>query len=405
MSKTRILMVPYFFGLPSHFIPLVKLYQRLPRDRYEVAFFLPRRSLEDLAANKIKDFNAKARYYYSEEFLSRFQLPMLDLNQRFGVIGELAACNRFQPDLIIDDSNLSTALARRIQWRPRLAIARTGVFGDPSRASGYPHSLVSMIDKLYVPPGLHFDMPQSVDAYFEAEAHIIPATRSLEPLPGLPQGGHRAFYSGPLILDEREESLFHSPSLEGFLEANRGRRVAYVTFGIDASKQPHSKVWECLRDLLRRGFAIVTNMTPAEPLVDASELFQQRNYFHSAALPMHYVCSRADLIVHICGSAAYHYPILHGKPAITIGTQCRDREEVARTLCERGLSYHLQAPAETEAFTERFAEALDLHETGRFPFDEGLRGRLEAHRLEMQSAGASFSLDTAIEAALSAARP
>jgi hypothetical protein len=403
MSRIRILMFPAYFGLPSHFIPLVKLYQRLPPDEYEVAFFLPRLSPEEMAAQRMKGFNTNAQYYYSDDFISHFDIPLLGLKQRYGVMNELAAYTRFKPDLIIDDSSLTTTLARQFVRLPRLAIARSGVFGDPSTPPRYPHSLSASVSTLRVPPPLNFELPQSLDGYFEAEAHIVPATRALEPMPGLPDGGSRAFYSGPLMLDEREERLFYTSSLERFLEANQGGCIVYVTFGIDASRNPHSEVWNCMRDLLRRGFAIITNMRPVEQQAAASEWLPEERYFYSDALPLHCLCSRADLIVHICGSATYHYPILHGKPAITIGTQSRDREEVAQRLCARGYSLHLPAPAESDSFHELFADALNCYESARFPFDTGLAARLSALRSEIETTAASFDINAAIETALEAA--
>ncbi len=393
MTRTRILFLPCFFGMPSHFIPLVKLYQRLPKGRYDVAFFLPRMSPKDIAAQTAAGFNQAAAYYYSDEFLSHFDVPTIDLEQRFGVVNELAAYRKFSPDLIVDDSSLTTALARRIQWRPRLAIARTGVFGSAA-AQGpgrYPHSLSAMLEMYRVPPPFRFEVPRSIDAYFEAEAHIIPGVRSLESLPGLPDEGRRAFYSGPLTLDEREETIFHSGPLSKFIEAVRGRRIAYVTLGVDAAKSPHAGIGRCLRELLRRDFAVVTNV----------EIALQHEYcFHSKAVPMHDLCSRASLIVHVAGSATYHYPILHGKPAITLGTHCRDREQIAWTLCARGLSQHIPAPATAEACYEFFVDALDRFESSRAPFDAELASRLSACRLEMADASARFDLDAAIEAAL-----
>src|SRR5262245_20127918 len=227
MSRTRILFLPAFFGFPSHFITLLKLYQRLPRNKYDAAFFLPRMTPRDIEAQKAAGFNSQAAYYYSTEFLSHFDVPVLDLKQQFSVMSELAAYKKFAPDVIVDDCTLTTALARYIQWRPRIAITRTGVFGDPARPARHGSTLDSTVESLRAPPPLQFQRPPSLDGYFDAEAHLIPGTRTVESLPCLPDGGARAFYSGPLMLDAREERLFYSEPLEQFMEANRGRRIAY----------------------------------------------------------------------------------------------------------------------------------------------------------------------------------
>src|SRR5690606_32978291 len=162
MSRVRILFVPCYFGLPSHFVPLLKLYQRLPANKYEAAFFLPRMSRAEVEAQIAGGFNPEAAYYYGDAFLTRFDIPILDLEQRYGVINELAAYTKFSPDLVIDDSSFTTALARQIQRRPRLTIARTGIFGDRSSCAHYPHSLDPMVGRLRVPPRPRLELPGSL---------------------------------------------------------------------------------------------------------------------------------------------------------------------------------------------------------------------------------------------------
>jgi UDP:flavonoid glycosyltransferase YjiC (YdhE family) len=76
---------------------------------------------------------------------------------------------------------------------------------------------------------------------------------------------------------------------------------------------------------------------------------------------MHLVSSHVDLMVHQCGSGTYHYPLLHNVPAITIGTQCYDREEVAVRLEELGASTHIPSPAECDDFVERFKRTVAEH--------------------------------------------
>jgi UDP:flavonoid glycosyltransferase YjiC (YdhE family) len=400
MSRTRVLFLPAFFGFPSHFITLLKLYQRLPPNKYDVAFLVPRLTPAEIEAQTTAGFNAQAAYYYSSEFLSHFDLPVLDLKQQFSVINELAAYRKFSPDVVVDDCTLTTALARYLEWRPRIAVTRTGVFGNPIRRWRHRSTLDSTVESLRAPPPLRFQQPESLDGYFDAEVHLIPGTRTVEWLPCLPHGGARAFYSGPLMLDEREELLFHSEPLAQFMEANRGRRIAYVTFGIDASRSPHPQVQDCLRHLLYSDFAVVTNVRLVDPSTEMRDPALRERYFHSLTVPMHYVCSRASLIVHVCGGM-YHYPILHGKPAITIGTQCRDRELIAQTLRSLGLSEHLAAPAETDTFVDDFVDALDRYQSGRPPFDAGLADRLAALRREVEAIAASFNMEAAIDSALS----
>lgn len=68
---------PSYFGFPSHFIPLVKLYQRLAGSTYDAAFVLPRLAPTDIAAQRRNGFNENTLFYYGSEFLSQFDLPVL----------------------------------------------------------------------------------------------------------------------------------------------------------------------------------------------------------------------------------------------------------------------------------------------------------------------------------------
>ena len=399
MSKIRVLFLPPFFGFPSHFIPLVKLYQQLGTRDYEAGFLLPRCAPEDIAALRKSGLDESLCYYYSREFLTGFDVPVIRARQQFSLVSELAAYKEFAPDVLIDDSNPITALARQATRIPRLTIARTGIFNHEDTPTRYRHSLDTIMATLREPGRSIFSLPGSLDGYFEAEAHVIPATRSIESLAGLPTAGTSAYHCGPLLLDAEEERRFYSDELREFFEANRGRRVAYVTFGVDASRNPHSRVWDCVRELERRDFAVITNLS-VEAQAGCSAQQQRDRYVCVDALPMHYVCSRVSLVVHVCGSATYHYPILHGCAAITIGTQCRDREKTARTLCALGLSQHVPAPAESDEFSELFTEALDRYETGRFPFDNSLAQRMSSAREEMATTAAQFRIDAAIQSAL-----
>lgn len=400
MSKIRVLFLPPFFGFPSHFIPLVKLYQQLAADDYEAGFLLPRSAPEDIAALRKSGLDESLCYYYSREFLASFNVPVIGVRQQFSVVSELAAYKEFAPDVLIDDSNPITALARQAARIPRLTIARNGIFSHADTPSRYRHSLDTIMATLREPGRSIFSLPGSLDGYFEAEAHVIPATRSIESLAGLPTAGTSAYHCGPLLLDAEEERRFYSDELQQFFEANRGRRVVYVTFGVDASRNPHSRVWDCVRELERRDFAVITNLKIEAQAGCCARRQRRDRYVCVDALPMHYVCSRVSLVVHVCGSATYHYPILHGCAAITVGTQCRDRETTARTLCARGLSQHVPAPDESDEFSELFTQALDRYEAGRFPFDEALAQRMSSAREDMARTAAQFRIEAAIHAAL-----
>lgn len=398
MEKPRILFIPAYSGLPSHFIPLLKLYQLLDTNRYDAAFLLPKLSREEVRSSQLVKFNPHAEYYYGGEFLSHFDVPRVSAGQRFSVLAEIKVYKQFRPDLIIDDCSVTTALALQIHPIPRATLVRAGVFDRGTGwPAGYRHSFQPLIDLLTEVPGAPFRLADTFSGYFRAGAHLVPGVQSLENIPDIEATGVRNFYCGPLILDEREEQLFQSQALQEFFRVNGGKRIAYVTFGVVSAKSAHERVVECCLDLVRRDFAIVTNIRLHERLGVSAADAAQRGYYFATTLPMHYLCSKVDLVVHVGSTGAYHYPILHEKPAITVGTQCYDREEIARNLQMRGLSKHLPAAQEAEDFRELFSAAIDDFLGSRPPFDDGLRQRLQCYRREMRQSQERFNLGEVIQ--------
>lgn len=114
---------------------------------------------------------------------------------------------------------------------------------------------------------------------------------------------------------------------------------------------------------------------------------------------MHFVCQQVDLVVHHCGSGAYQYPILHQVSAVTLGTQCYDREEVALRLEELGVSQHLPAPEETDTFAEEFKRKLRNCFTGK-PIPRSIvKEGLARLRNEMTDAAANFDFTEVLRTA------
>jgi UDP:flavonoid glycosyltransferase YjiC (YdhE family) len=403
MNKIRILFVPCFFGMPSHFIPLLKLYQQLDPTTHEAAFFLTRLSEAELESATAKRIMPNAKYYYGGEFYSHFDIPILERERRYTVMSELAAYKKFRPDVVIDDCSFTTALARQVASVPRLTMLRAGYLTPhAARLRGMRHGLDVMTNGLADVAPYGFTLPAELPGYFDAEAYLVPALMSIERIGAPPDAQRRCYYSGPLVLDEREEAIFHSESLARFMEANEGRRIAYVTFGVAAVRDVHPVVEECFEYLFDMGFAVVSNVPLDERRNPESSEALRRRYFQSEVLPMHFLCSRAHLIIHVSGCAAYHYPIIHGKPAITIGTQSLDREVTARVLAMLGLSQHLAAPEATTDFVQRFRGAIDNFMAGRFPFDEGLSERLQMQKEEIELTRTSFDVDQVIVTTLAA---
>jgi hypothetical protein len=405
VTKPRVLFVPAFLGVPSHFIPLLKLYQRLDPGRYDAAFFLPRIPISEVRRTNMESHVPGAEYYYCGEFYGHFDLPVVSGPRDLAVVSELRAYSSFKPDVIIDDCNLTTALTCQVQVKPRVTMLRTGAFGaDRAKYPEYAHTLDSMVDAIKVPPGCGFSKPTSLEEYFNADAFVVPGIEMLEHNHRTANGRARAFFSGPLILDEREEAIFQSDALIRFFEINRGRKVAYVTFGAAPGKGSNAKLIDCFCTLIEREFAVLTNIQIAKLGGDSLLGTYRDRFMLASAFPMHYVTSKADIVIHVAGSGMYHYPILHLKPAITVGTQMYDREIVASAMASQGLSYHLPAAAESMQFARHFREAMERFCRGGFPFDSGLRSRLQRTRGEVVRANRDFDLNQAIDIALSARR-
>jgi hypothetical protein len=210
-------------------------------------------------------------------------------------------------------------------------------------------------------------------------------------------------FAGPLLLDDlfiRQfgelrpgsldvNSLRRFEPLEAFFEKQRGRRVVYLTFGTMA--RASSPIFECVRHLLDGGAAVVSSVRP-EGLTGR----QEEAYYYGGYLPMHYVCSKVDLMIHQCGSGTYHYPILHGVPAITVGTRCFDREHVALRLAQRGVSVHLPAPDECEDFVTLFKEAVGRYFDPSGEFMEEKKRRLAALNEEIRETSAAFDFESVL---------
>ena len=401
MSRRRILFIPAFLGTPSHFIPLAKLYQRLDLARYEAAFLLPRMSPEWLRRSDMERYLPRAEYYYCGEFYSHFDIPVLPVRRAYSAASELQAYSMFDPDVIIDDCNLTTALTSQVIRKPRVTLLRAGTFPIcAARESGLRNTLNDMIETIRIPPGSPLTKPTAVGDFFHADAYIVPGIDSIEPGHPSPADRPRTFFSGPLILDDQEEHIFHSAELARFLEDNRELRIAYVSFGVDPSRGFDSRLIECFRYLIDAGFAVLTNMPL--PKVGGEDLLAAagQRLLVSSTVPLHQVTSRADLVIHVAGSAMYHYPLLHLTPAITVGTRALDRETIARTLESLGLSLHLPAPSETEGFATLFTDAIDRFGRGQYPFDAGLPGRLRTYQQQITRTTSEFDLSQVIETAL-----
>jgi hypothetical protein len=406
MAKTRALFIPSYLGIPSHFIPLVKLYQLLDPVKYEAAFFLPIMTPATVRNFGMARHLPDAEFYYCGEFYSHFDLPILGLAREYSITSEVRAYVDFKPDVIIDDCNLITPLTSQVAPKPRITVLRSvGAQSSSSGRPGYQHSLQPMIDTLNLPLSRSLQIPKTLESYFEADAYIVPGIDAIErTLPAIPDTAP-LFFSGPLILDSGEEDIFMSEALQRFFAVNTGRYIAYLTLGFSPGRANGPRLTECIRHLINKHFAVLTNARITTPRDILQVTGLESRLFVSSVFPMHYVTSKSDVIIHIGGSGMYHYPIIHLKPAITVGSQTYDREAINSVLADLGLSISLPSPAETDRFEELFKNAIDRFLRAEFPFDSGLAERLRGCRQSICGAAQEFDFAKAITCALDRRTP
>lgn len=377
----RVLFVP-LPGVIAHTIPLLALNRRLSGSSVETAFLAPQNLHRPLAQLNVK------------------VLPVnhLGINEN-GFRTEMKAYGRFSPDVVVDDASLSTGFATAVTGVPRVTIQRTGMFPG-GRPRNNNHQFSMTVPRPEDVPDLSFlglRQPQSYKDFFNADFKIVPGIRSIEVLPPNLQGDPTYFFSGPLLLEDYMVGQTLSGSfdldrtqnftrLQNFLDAHRERKIVYLTFGTQA--QATQPVYDCVRHLLDGGTAVVTSLD-----LGGLNAQQRKLFYYGRYLPMHFICSHSDLMVHQCGSGTYHYAILHNVPAVTVGTKCFDREDVALRLEELGASTHIPAPDECGDFAERFKRTIAQHfdESGQLMRER--KERLKALKAEIDETSAAFDFE------------
>jgi UDP:flavonoid glycosyltransferase YjiC (YdhE family) len=392
----KVLFVPLPEGGAAHLIPLLALNKMLAGTSVETAFLVPGSM---------------------HTFLRQFGVNVLDIdNQLFihnGLRSEMRAYRKFPPDVVVDDANPSTGFATALAHLTRVAIHRTGMFpGGEPRNKNHRHSMaVSELTNLPDVTFLGLEQPQTFTDFFKAQMKIVPGIKSIEVLPSHLLDDSSYVFAGPLLLEDYmmgEVGLAHLKDLDGslhldsfmnfeplqkFFYANRHRRIAYATFGTHANAS--APMLDALKYLLDKETAVVSSLRIENLSASQSELYYYANY-----LPMHFVCSNVDIMIHQCGSGTYHYPIMHNLPTITIGTGCHDREDVAMRLEELGVSKHLPGPEERADFYETFKETIKR----LFDDPAGLLPRREenlaALNLEIKETMAAFNFEEVLHTAL-----
>ena len=343
----KVLFVPMMKGGLSHLLPLMALNKMLANTSIETAFLVPGEQ---------------------HSMLKERGVPFLNIDHQ-GFRTEIPAYKKFAPDVVVDDASLTTAAATLFTGMPRVAIQRTGMFpGDVPRNPKHGHSMAlspaDLQKQWSALAHLGLPAPKVLSDLFRASYKIVPGIPSIEILPEALQNDPTYFFAGPLVMDDYlvgnisgkygfslSTSKNLSP-LQEFFEKHRDRKRIYVTFGTVA--KPTQEVRDCLQFLMDNDLAVVSNIK----LDNLSEAHQALHYY-AAYLPMHYVCSNVDVMVHHCGCGTYQYPVMHEVPSIVVGTQCFDRDDVGMRLEDLGTAVYLPGPQENQNFVSDFKRTIE----------------------------------------------
>jgi hypothetical protein len=383
----NVLFVPH--TMHSHFFPLVALARRLTDESdMHCAFLLPR------------DLHACARH---------FGLRVLDVERRLeqGMKPEMMAFQRFHPDVVVDDFSPTTAFFVRMVKLPRVSVIRKGMFPGEVHPLGYKHSSDIMeyyrgVKAMNLRAQGIWEPDEPADL-FVGDVNLIPSSAEIEPLATTHTKRLSYEYIGPLLLGDEEmlASCAHfdmdamrarsktfadaAPrrdlhgllaQLTDFLEANRGRRIIYFNVGLALPESLFEKRERLIRVMLSANAAVISNV--GAPSLSAAECAR---VFAAPFLPMDFLCARADLIVHQCGSATYACQVIHGRPAIILGTRTSDRDGVAERLAQLGAAIYLPEetcdPGSSPAFGEALEQLLEEHSPARRRQQEATRSLRE----------------------------
>lgn len=277
-------------------------------------------------------------------------------------------------NVVIDDNEILSTLIADKNGLPRISIFRTGLFrsiDSSKRNAAHMHSMEKTnegkgfdasvilnpnkkLSKLYQKYLKTTFLKNDIDYYtnyLNATVKLIPGIPSIERLPSDITDQDSYFYTGPLLVEDNPSDTLLQ-SLDGFFSRNINRRIALITTGV----VDQDDIYEFTLYLLTRGYAVISTRR-----FEDVQLYEEQ-FFYNPFLSLNYVCERSDLIIHQCGSGIYHYPILHQKPTITIGTQCYDREDIALRLEEIGVSRHVPSPKDNIDYMKIFEDCVHAFE-------------------------------------------
>jgi hypothetical protein len=366
----------------SHLIPLFVLHQRYFRRMQNVSsFFLLPEQLHDqykrFGINVIQTDFAVFNGDHLDE-----ALRLIDPTQKLRTIYDeyrtriQYAFDVTAPDIIVEDNEVFSTLLAEKNGIPRISIFRTGLFRSIDKEKRNPSHMHSM-EKTSAGRGFDASMilkpkkrlsqlqrnhlkytylKDDVDYfmnYLAPKTKLIPGIRSIEKLPEDIENKKSFFYTGPLLVEDNP-SLKLQQEVKQFFASNKSRKKVFITTGL----VDRDNVDVMIIYLLQKGYAVISTRK-----VSCAAQFNSQ-FLSNGFISLNFVCSEVDLVIHQCGSGTYHYPLLHEKPAITIGTQCYDREDVALRLEELHLSKHVPSPKDDEHYMDVFANHLGAFENG-----------------------------------------
>ncbi|MBS5907495.1 MAG: hypothetical protein KIC84_09760 [Dysgonomonas mossii] len=363
----KILFIPFYKY--SHQIPILVLYKKYFSTLKNVKFAI---LLPD------KD-NRYAEEYSIERLGFNYFPPSIDGNENYMNVSALPdflkakenVIKEFSPDIVVEDFDFESAIFCQENSIPTISIQRTGVFRTSNplyRNPLHTHSIekefintrrIKVFNyKLYNPSDENINDHRYYLAEYNsysskksisANAKIIPGINIIEPIPEC-SNSQSYYYTGPLLPeDEKNASLMNC--INSFVNTHKSTPKVFLTTGL-VEKQDITPIFNIL---IKKGYAILTTVFPPYGI-------NRSLIFYHPFLPLHFISEKVDLIIHQCGNGIYHYPLLHDKPAITLGTQCYDREEVALKLESLRLSTHVPSPFDDPNYLEKFIIGIDKFE-------------------------------------------
>lgn len=368
-NKTNIVLLPSTSWVHSHLIPLFVLDQRYLKrlKNVESFFILPeefKESYNNLGINVIavdlKVIENIAELDQHKESQSVFDEALHSL---------LQSTSSVTLDIIIDDGEPFSTIVAKEKNIPRISIHRTGYFRSVEPEFRNPNHLHSFEKSNYgknwdasilLNPSLFERQPayrqlsshaKLLTDYLNAKTKLIPGIATIEKLPDDINDRDSYFYTGPLLVkDNPSKKLMEE--LEEFWNVNKDRKKVFITTGL----VDQDNIQDIILYLLIKKYAVISTR-------DFGICKRYGNQFmYIPFAPLNHICSKVDLIIHQCGSGIYHYPLLCMKPAITLGTQCYDREDIAIKLQQLGVSRHIPSPNDDNGYLKTFAKSLHLFE-------------------------------------------